>query len=112
VGSADPALLEQVVANKWLGRKTGKGMFVYPPAGTKGKKEVNPEMVAFIEKMRNGAPAQVHRCFLCFFFFFSMSAAHEMDCWCTGRVARRHPDAHGVALCKRGRPLPPGWHHR
>jgi enoyl-CoA hydratase/long-chain 3-hydroxyacyl-CoA dehydrogenase len=50
VGTADPALIERVISKGWLGRKSGKGMHIFP-AG-KGKKTVNPEMEALLVQVR------------------------------------------------------------
>jgi enoyl-CoA hydratase/long-chain 3-hydroxyacyl-CoA dehydrogenase len=49
VGAADPRLLDDVLAAGMKGRKTGKGMFVYPKGG---KKTINPDMVKLIEEVR------------------------------------------------------------
>ncbi|EGD74991.1 trifunctional enzyme subunit alpha [Salpingoeca rosetta] len=49
IGTADPELLEKVVAKGFLGRKTGKGLHIFPP---RGKKTVNPEVVEMIEEQR------------------------------------------------------------
>eukprot|EP00041_Stephanoeca_diplocostata_P025268 m.657580 g.657580 ORF g.657580 m.657580 type:complete len:776 (-) comp22714_c0_seq1:308-2635(-) len=48
VGAADNAFFDDVIANNWLGRKTGKGMFLY----TSKKREENPEMQELIAKYR------------------------------------------------------------
>ena len=50
VGTADPALIERCISQGWLGRKTGKGMHIFP-AG-KGKKTVNPEIEALLAQVR------------------------------------------------------------
>jgi len=57
VGTADPTMLDQVLAKGWYGRKSGKGMHIFP-AG-KGKKTVNPEMEAMIEEVikQRGKPS-------------------------------------------------------
>lgn len=52
VGTADPAVMDRVLEAGWLGRKTGKGLFVYPPGGGKGKKEVNQDFMALVEEVR------------------------------------------------------------
>eukprot|EP00730_Choanoeca_flexa_P010529 TRINITY_DN1845_c0_g1_i1.p1 TRINITY_DN1845_c0_g1~~TRINITY_DN1845_c0_g1_i1.p1 ORF type:complete len:762 (+),score=235.29 TRINITY_DN1845_c0_g1_i1:30-2315(+) len=49
VGTADPELLDRVIAKGWLGRKSGTGMHIFPK---KGKKTVNAEMEAMIEEVR------------------------------------------------------------
>merc|ERR1711908_39601 len=48
VSAGDSAFFDDVISKNWLGRKTGKGMFVY-----EGKsKSVNPEMVELIKQYR------------------------------------------------------------
>ena len=48
VSASNPAMLEEAIEMNMLGRKTGKGMFLYDQP--KGPKPVNPEMVTLIEK--------------------------------------------------------------
>jgi enoyl-CoA hydratase/long-chain 3-hydroxyacyl-CoA dehydrogenase len=53
VGAADLQMLDDIVATNSLGRKTGKGMFLY--GGPKGPKEVNPEVLEIIANYNTGA---------------------------------------------------------
>lgn len=57
VSASDSAMLDEAVAAGMLGRKTGKGMFTYPP-GKKAKKVVNEEMIALIQKYQAMRPAE------------------------------------------------------
>jgi len=57
VGASDGAMLDEAIEAGMLGRKTGKGMFTYPP-GKKAKKQVNEEMVALIQKYQAMRPAE------------------------------------------------------
>lgn len=66
VGGGDQSLLQGMVDKKWLGRKAGKGFYVYPAKPKKGeKKQVNQELVETLRKIREerglGAPAQVSK---------------------------------------------------
>lgn len=54
VGAGDAAFFDEVIANNWLGRKTGKGMFVYEGK----KKEVNEEMVKLLESYQAKRPQE------------------------------------------------------
>merc|ERR1719473_316671 len=54
VGASDPGMLDAAIAAGILGRKTGKGMFIYPDG--KGPKPVNPEMVVLINQYRADRP--------------------------------------------------------
>ncbi len=47
---ADSAMLEDFVAGGTLGRKSGKGFYMYPKKKTKGPKQVNPEAAAALKK--------------------------------------------------------------
>eukprot|EP00056_Hartaetosiga_gracilis_P020971 m.22122 g.22122 ORF g.22122 m.22122 type:complete len:751 (+) comp8806_c0_seq1:27-2279(+) len=49
IGTADETLMQTVVERGMLGRKSGKGMHIFPK---NGKKSVNPEMVELIEELR------------------------------------------------------------
>jgi enoyl-CoA hydratase / long-chain 3-hydroxyacyl-CoA dehydrogenase len=45
----DPSLINDMVENGWLGRKTGKGFYMYPAKPKKGeKKQLNPEMMTML----------------------------------------------------------------
>jgi len=47
----DPSLMGEMVTRGWLGRKTGKGFYLYPKDAKKGaKKELNPEMLALLRE--------------------------------------------------------------
>eukprot|EP01147_Barroeca_monosierra_P007356 gene7356-504_t len=50
IGTADPELLEKVVQKGFLGRKSGKGLHIFPKG--KGKKTVNPEVEDMISEHR------------------------------------------------------------
>ena len=46
----DPDLIGGMVENGWLGRKAGKGFYMYPAKPKKGaKKELNPEMLTMLK---------------------------------------------------------------
>ena len=46
----DPDLIGGMVDNGWLGRKTGKGFYMYPAKAKKGaKKELNPDMLTMLK---------------------------------------------------------------
>lgn len=46
----DTSLMGKMVEKNWLGRKTGKGFFMYPPKPKKeAKKELNPEMLSMLK---------------------------------------------------------------
>ncbi len=48
----DQTLISRVVERGLLGRKTGKGFYLYPKDAKKGaKKELNPEVVAEFKKV-------------------------------------------------------------
>jgi len=53
---ADPAMLQAIVDQGWLGRKAGKGFFLYDDKKktktTSEKKPVNPDALAFVEALR------------------------------------------------------------
>jgi len=56
----NPAMMAKMVEKGWLGRKTGKGFYMYPKDAKKGaKKELNPEMLALLNTMlaENGVKA-------------------------------------------------------
>lgn len=45
-------LIMQMVEKKWLGRKTGKGFYMYPSDAKKGaEKQVNPEVAAMLKDL-------------------------------------------------------------
>lgn len=47
----DASLLGQMVEKGWLGRKAGKGFYLYPKDAKKGaKRELNPEMLALLKE--------------------------------------------------------------
>eukprot|EP00040_Diaphanoeca_grandis_P003237 m.24328 g.24328 ORF g.24328 m.24328 type:complete len:765 (+) comp14556_c0_seq1:110-2404(+) len=48
VGASDLSMLDKMVEANMLGRKTGKGMFLYEP-GTRGGKEINPAMLEIVK---------------------------------------------------------------
>ena len=48
----NPNMMSKMVEKGWLGRKTGKGFYLYPKNPKKGeKKQLNPEVVAELEKV-------------------------------------------------------------
>jgi len=48
----NPGMMKAMVDKGWLGRKTGKGFYLYPKNPKKGeKKQLNPEVVAELEKI-------------------------------------------------------------
>jgi enoyl-CoA hydratase/long-chain 3-hydroxyacyl-CoA dehydrogenase len=48
----NPEMMKLMVDRGWLGRKTGKGFYLYPANPKKGeKKQINPEVVAELNKM-------------------------------------------------------------
>jgi enoyl-CoA hydratase / long-chain 3-hydroxyacyl-CoA dehydrogenase len=49
----DPTLISEMVKKGWLGRKAGKGFFLYPKDAKKGAaKQLNPEMLAMLKDLR------------------------------------------------------------
>ena len=47
----DPEMMSKMVEKGWLGRKTGKGFYLYPKNPKKGeKKQLNPEMLAMLKE--------------------------------------------------------------
>mmetsp|Transcript_24158 Transcript_24158/g.72076 ORF Transcript_24158/g.72076 Transcript_24158/m.72076 type:complete len:686 (+) Transcript_24158:241-2298(+) len=54
VAAGDATFFDEVIANNWLGRKTGKGMFVYEGK----KKEEHEDMVTLLEKYRAMRPQE------------------------------------------------------
>jgi 3-hydroxyacyl-CoA dehydrogenase len=54
VAAGDSTFFDEVIANNWLGRKTGKGMFVYEGR----KKEEHAEMIELLEKYRAKRPQE------------------------------------------------------
>ena len=56
----NPVVMEKMVERGMLGRKTGKGFYLYPKDAKKGaKKELNPEALALIREQNQGAKAEV-----------------------------------------------------
>ena len=56
----NPAVMEKMVERGMLGRKAGKGFYLYPKDAKKGaKKELNPEALALIREQNQGAKADV-----------------------------------------------------
>ena len=50
---ADPQMLQAIVDNGWLGRKAGKGFFLYDNKNSKSKKKpVNPEAMRFVDNLQ------------------------------------------------------------
>jgi enoyl-CoA hydratase/long-chain 3-hydroxyacyl-CoA dehydrogenase len=45
----DPAFIDSMVEKGWLGRKTGKGFYLYPKNAKKGEKHLNPEMLEMVK---------------------------------------------------------------
>jgi hypothetical protein len=49
----DPTLIAEMVKKGWLGRKSGKGFYMYPKDAKKGaEKQLNPEMLAMLKEIR------------------------------------------------------------
>ncbi len=49
----DPTMISEMVKKGWLGRKSGKGFFLYPKDAKKGAaKQLNPEVVSMIKELR------------------------------------------------------------
>uniref|UniRef100_A0A7S3JT27 Enoyl-CoA hydratase n=1 Tax=Aureoumbra lagunensis TaxID=44058 RepID=A0A7S3JT27_9STRA len=46
---ADPTMLQKIVDNGWLGRKSGKGFFLYNTKGKSKKKEPNQKALDFVQ---------------------------------------------------------------
>ena len=47
----NPEMMKQMVDRGWLGRKTGKGFYLYPKNPKKGdKKQINPEVVTLLNQ--------------------------------------------------------------
>eukprot|EP01031_Cornospumella_fuschlensis_P050466 gene50466-61743_t len=53
MNGGDPAVMHMMVEKGWLGRKTGKGFYLYPKDAKKGAaKQLNPEMLEALKKVR------------------------------------------------------------
>lgn len=54
MSGGDPAVMSKMVEQGWLGRKTGKGFYMYPKESGKKKseKQLNPEMLAMLKQAR------------------------------------------------------------
>lgn len=58
MSGGNPQFMEQMVARGMLGRKAGKGFYLYPKNGKKGAaKQLNPEAIALIKELRGDVPA-------------------------------------------------------
>ncbi|CAE7424617.1 HADHA [Symbiodinium microadriaticum] len=56
----DATLTEKMLEKGWLGRKSGKGFYLYPQnAGKKDKKQLNPEMLAILKEYVPGANSKI-----------------------------------------------------
>lgn len=56
----NPLVMEKMVERGMLGRKAGKGFYLYPKDAKKGaKKELNPEALALIREQNHGAKADI-----------------------------------------------------
>jgi enoyl-CoA hydratase / long-chain 3-hydroxyacyl-CoA dehydrogenase len=54
MGGGDPAIMNMLIAKGYLGRKSGKGFYLYPKDAKKGaKKELNGEVVTMIKDYMN-----------------------------------------------------------
>ncbi len=54
----NPLLVGKMVENGWLGRKVGKGFYLYPKDAKKGApKQLNPEVVAMLKKEFGDKPS-------------------------------------------------------
>lgn len=52
MGGGNPAMMAAMVEKGWLGRKSGKGFYMYPKDAKKGAaKELNPEMLAMLKTL-------------------------------------------------------------
>lgn len=48
----NPGMMAKMVEKGWLGRKTGKGFYLYPKDAKKGaKKQLNPEVVSMLAEL-------------------------------------------------------------
>eukprot|EP01035_Chromulina_nebulosa_P020250 gene20250-26290_t len=59
MSGGDPVLMQTMVDKGWLGRKTGKGFYLYPKNAKKGaKKQLNPEVIELLNGVlaANGNP--------------------------------------------------------
>jgi enoyl-CoA hydratase / long-chain 3-hydroxyacyl-CoA dehydrogenase len=52
MGGGNPAMMAAMVEKGWLGRKSGKGFYMYPKDAKKGAaKELNPEMLTMLKTL-------------------------------------------------------------
>jgi enoyl-CoA hydratase/long-chain 3-hydroxyacyl-CoA dehydrogenase len=52
VGNANPEVINEVLQKGWLGRKAGKGVYVYPKTG---KKSLNTDFTELVERVRKSS---------------------------------------------------------
>lgn len=59
MNGGNPDLIADMVKNGWLGRKTGKGFYLYPAGKQKGKKQLNPDVVAMLPQVQKNGPKNI-----------------------------------------------------
>jgi enoyl-CoA hydratase / long-chain 3-hydroxyacyl-CoA dehydrogenase len=53
MAGGNPEMMKAMLDKGWLGRKSGKGFYLYPANPKKGeKKQLNPEVVAVLDKLK------------------------------------------------------------
>jgi len=54
MSGGSPKILEELVSKGFLGRKSGKGFFLYPKEKKKGPKEINAEALEVVKSLQQG----------------------------------------------------------
>jgi 3-hydroxyacyl-CoA dehydrogenase len=55
----NPDLMKNLVAKGLLGRKAGKGFYLYPKETKKGAKQINPEFLSVLKEINGGKTVDV-----------------------------------------------------
>lgn len=62
MNGGNPAYMAKMVEKGWLGRKSGKGFYLYPKDAKKGAAKIlNPELTPLLNEISQGAKANVSK---------------------------------------------------